>query len=343
MKDNPLQLIAYDQSSLFDELKPEWNDLLQRSSSNRIFSTWEWNATWWQAFEPGALWVIACRDDSGKLVGLAPWFIEQHPEKGRVVCTIGCREVTDYLDIIADRDYTGPVLGALAAYLVQYRASYDQIELCNIPEDSISYQNFPACLRQHGFEVTLTHEDVCPIIQLPATWDEYLNSLDKKNRHEIRRKMRRAEGEGGDTQWYIVGQSDNIDEKIEEFLKMMAASDPAKTVFLSDLKNVTFFKRIASVLHARGWLQLAFLTVDNRDAAAYLNFDYDGKILVYNSGLYPEEYGHLSPGIVLLANIIQHAIDTGHTVFDFLQGDEIYKYRMGGQDTHVHDLVAKRS
>lgn len=336
-----MKLIVYNQISLFDELKPEWNDLLQRSPSNRIFSTWEWNATWWQAFQPGQLWVIACRTDEDRLVGLAPWFIEDHPDKGRVVCPIGGREVTDYLDIIADREYTGEVLGWFARYLLEHRDEFDLLELCNIPEDSISYQNFPTCLKQHGFSVTITHEDVCPIIHLPGTWDDYLAMLDKKNRHELRRKMRRAEGVSVDTQWHIVGQSDDVVEKIEIFLKLMAASDPSKAVFLSDPNNVKFFKSIAPVLHERGWLQLIFLIVNNREAAAYLNFDYNDHILVYNSGLYPEEFGHLSPGIVLLANNIQHAIETGHTVFDFLQGDEVYKYRMGAQDTNVYNLVAK--
>lgn len=336
-----MKLIAYNQFSLFDELKPEWNELLERSPSNRIFSTWEWNSTWWQAFQPGELWVIACRTDAGQLVGLAPWYIETNADKGRVVGSIGGREVTDYVDIIADRDHTGEVLGELARYLVEQRDAYDVIELCNIPEESLAYQHFPTCLKQHGFNVTLTPEDVCPVIPLPASWDEYLAMLDKKNRHELRRKMRRAEGVTSDTDWYVVGASDDIHAKIEQFLAMMAASDPNKAVFLSDPQNVAFFKSIAPVLHARGWLQLSFLTFNNREAAAYLNFDYNQQILVYNSGLYGEEFGHLSPGIVLLVNNIQHAIETGHTVFDFLQGNEVYKYRMGAQDTHVYNLVAQ--
>jgi CelD/BcsL family acetyltransferase involved in cellulose biosynthesis len=71
-----------------------------------------------------------------------------------------------------------------------------------------------------------------------------------------------------------------------------------------------------------------------------LNFDYNGQILVYNSGLQQTEFGHLSPGIVLLSYNIQHAIESGRTLFDFLQGNESYKYRMGGQDSHVYNLEA---
>ena len=90
-----------------------------------------------------------------------------------------------------------------------------------------------------------------------------------------------------------------------------------------------------------GWLQMNFLTVGEERVAAYINFVYDNRVLVYNSGLNHEEYGQLSPGIVLLAYNIQHAIEAGYSKYDFLRGDEIYKYRMGGQDTAVMNITAK--
>jgi CelD/BcsL family acetyltransferase involved in cellulose biosynthesis len=335
-----LELTAYNQFSLFDDLKAEWNDLLSRSASNRIFSTWEWQSTWWQAYEPGALWVITCRDSDGKLVGLAPWFIETNPERGRIICSIGCREVTDYLDIMADTEHSEAVLIHLAAYLREHRDQFDRIELCNIPEDSISYQNFPKILEQNGFKTHLTHEDVCPIIRFNGGWEEFVSSLDKKDRHELRRKIRRAEGVGNDMRWYIVGPEHNLEAEISRFLDMMAASSPDKARFLSDPNNVRFFKSISAVMQKKGWLQLIFLTFNGKHAAAYMNFDYNQQILVYNSGLLESQFGQLSPGIVLLSLSIKHAIETGHQVFDFLQGNEVYKYRMGGVDTHVYNLEA---
>jgi CelD/BcsL family acetyltransferase involved in cellulose biosynthesis len=73
-----------------------------------------------------------------------------------------------------------------------------------------------------------------------------------------------------------------------------------------------------------------------------MNFDYGGHILVYNSGLLPEEYGHLSLGIVLLCYNIRHAIENKRKVFDFLRGNEVYKYRMGAKDNPVFMLRAAR-
>jgi CelD/BcsL family acetyltransferase involved in cellulose biosynthesis len=336
-----VKLTPYEHEALFDQLQPEWNDLLRRSTSDCIFSTWEWQSTWWDAYKPGQLWVVACRDEHDHLVGLAPWFVETHPTKGRVVRSIGCVEVTDYLDILVDREYIEPVLNCFASFVAVHSHSFDLLDLCNIPEQSPTLERFAHFLRQHGLKVEIEQQEVCPVIQLPDTWEDYLSQiLDKKERHEIRRKLRRAEGESN---WYFVGSSHNLAEETDRFFSLMSASHPEKAGFLRDAQNAEFFRRVIPMAYEKGWLQLSFLSVGGNAAATYLNFDYNRHILVYNSGLLPGEYGHLSPGIVLLAHNIRHAIETQHTVFDFLRGSESYKYRMGAKDIGVFMLKAQPS
>ncbi|MBL8163609.1 MAG: GNAT family N-acetyltransferase [Anaerolineae bacterium] len=338
-----MKLTAYNQFALFEELQPEWNDLVERSITNRIFSTWEWQSTWWQAYQPGELWVITCRDENNRLIGIAPWFIESNPQHGRVVRSIGCVEVTDYLDIIVDATQITPVLAEFATFAAQHGQQFDLIDLCNLPEYSPALQQFPDHLRAQHFEVTIKQQEVCPVIALPSEWEAYLEALDKKQRHELRRKIRRAEGADEKVAWYIVDQNHDLNQEIERFLHLMASSQAEKAGFLQDPQNIAFFKSIVPIAFERGWLQMSFLTINGEAAAAYINFTYDGHVLVYNSGLLPNQYGHLSPGIVLLAYNIQHAIQEGQKVFDFLRGDENYKYRMGGQDTRVFMLIARKS
>jgi len=67
---------------------------LKRSPADNIFSTWEWQSSWWKAYQAGELWLISCRDDQDRLVGLAPWFIQTQPGGERVVRSIGCVDVT---------------------------------------------------------------------------------------------------------------------------------------------------------------------------------------------------------------------------------------------------------
>ena len=108
------------------------------------------------------------------------------------------------------------------------------------------------------------------------------------------------------------------------------------------LSQADFFFDIAQVLQDAGWLQLTFVEMNGEKAASLLNFDYGGDILVYNSGYDPQQFRHLSPGIIVTARCIEHAIHLGRAKFDFLRGDEVYKYRFGAQDTEVRRLLIAR-
>src|SRR5690606_16034196 len=195
-------------------------------------------------------------------------------------------------------------------------------------------------LRAQGFAVEVEFQEVCPVIDLPDTWEGYLERLDKKQRHEIRRKMRRAESEAA-IDWYVVDERCDIDAEVEKFIALMRASHPEKAKFLDDAKNTTFFRRVVPLMYHSGWLKMSFLMINGVPSAAYCNFDYRDRILVYNSGLLPNENAHLSPGIVLLSYDIRDAIAQGRAAFDFLRGSETYKYRMGGKDTKVFMLKAR--
>ena len=337
-----MKRVIYKTEEVFQDLQSEWNDLLECAYVNTVFASFEWKSAWWSVYCPGELWVITFRNDADQLIGIAPWFITESPENGRTVQTIGCIEVTDYLDILVDSEYVSEVYQELTRCLIENHEHYDLLDLCNTPESSPLYTEFPQLLEDHGFEVEVKQQEVCPVIDLPDTWEDYLSNLNKKQRHEIRRKIRRAEGSPAyEVGWYIVDDSHDLQAEIDIFLQLMAASDEQKAEFLQDQYNAEFFKRIVPAMYKNGWLQLMFLTVNDEPIASYLNFDYKDRILVYNSGLNYEEYGNLSGGIVLLSYAIQHAIESEHKHFDFLRGDETYKYRMGGEDTKVFQLLAK--
>lgn len=336
-----MKLDCYHDITGFTALQADWNALLQHNASNEIFLTWEWLSTWWDAYRPGELWLIAARSEAGALVGIAPLFVEAGT---RTLRTVGCVDVTDYLDMLVVPDQRDAFFDALAGHLADQAGSFEQISLCNIQGDSATLPALTRSLAAQGFTVETVQQEICPQILLPADFETYLNSLDKKQRHELRRKMRRAEAnEDGDDErvaWYLVGAEHDLSAEIEKFIDLMRASHPDKAAFMDMPANSAFFRAVMPKLAAQGWLQLAFLTVDNVPAAAYLNFDYENRIGVYNSGLLPGSYGHLSCGIVLLCYLIRHNIEQGRTIFDFLRGNEEYKYRMGATDSPVIEFKA---
>ena len=103
--------------------------------------------------------------------------------------------------------------------------------------------------------------------------------------------------------------------------------NPEKASFLTE-KMRSQMKLSSQEAFQAGWLQLAFLTVGDIKAAGYLNFDFNQKIWVYNSGI-NTLFENISPGWVLLSKIIQASIKAGKNEIDFMRGDESYKYHFG--------------
>lgn len=335
-------------SNGFEALRAEWNALLRRSRFNTIFLTYEWQTTWWEYLGEGELWILAMRrTDTDELVGIVPLYRvvnSDGPWAGKYKFNIvGCIEVSDYLDIIAAQGWETVVYGALCDWLCSSQApEWDVLDLCNLPEDSLTYRDLPPMMTDADLDVQVTQEDTAPQFILPPTYDTYLQQqVDKKQRHEIRRKQRRAERET-EVQFYFVGPQDNLAAEMDDFVALQQASRADKAEFMTPEMR-RFFGGMAQRMLDAGFLRLCFLTLNGEKTAALLGFEYEGRYLLYNSGYDPEAHAHLSPGWVLLAYTIQYAIAVGCRVFDFMQGDEEYKYRFGSGDYAVMRVIVSRN
>jgi len=325
----------------FDALQDEWDELLNRAVVPSAFLTYSWQRTWWEHLDSGDLFLIVLRDDAGQLVGIAPFFREVVSKKRRRLTLIGCVDVSDYLDVIVDRLCADEVYRALWEFLAGPEApEWDVLNLCNLPDASPTYRLLGDLARSQGYLATVTVDDVCPVITLPETWEDYLAMLTKKQRHEIRRKMRRAE-EAAEVRWYAVEGGDTLADDIESFMDFHQQSTAEKEGFW-DQPMKSFFGAVLTRYAQEGWLKLYFIEFDGVRAATLLCFDYCDEILVYNSGYDPEQFYHLSPGIILTGYCIQHAIQLGRTRLDFLRGDEVYKFRFGAISEPVHRLCVQR-
>jgi CelD/BcsL family acetyltransferase involved in cellulose biosynthesis len=347
-----LELSVYRDESAFGRLQAEWNDLLAHTSLDTIFLTWEWQSTWWRHLgtRRGPLYILTVRDDGG-LVAIIPLYLSNEGSL-RTLQVVGCIEVSDYLDIIVQKGREEEVYGILLDWLDGPEApSWDLLDLCNQPAVSRAHTLLPELVRQRGWRAEVLQEDVCPVVELPAPgtepggsagWEQYLAGLDKKQRHEIRRKLHRLEREAPGSSLRVIEGGPDLSAWVDQFIGLLVMSAPEKQEFMNEEMR-SFFHAIAEVASERGWLQLAFLELDGQPAASYFCFDYANEILVYNSGYDAQCSPQLSPGWVLLARLIEHAIAQGRRRFDFLQGDEEYKYRFGGVDSPVYRTLVRRS
>jgi CelD/BcsL family acetyltransferase involved in cellulose biosynthesis len=316
---------------------PVWNDLVAESITNAPFLRYEYLAGWWQGLGGGE-WknaspfiVTAVEDD--RLIGVAPLFQATNREGQSALMLLGSIEISDYLDLIvreADVSrFTSALFDELAA---QPPDAWTMLDWYNLPDTSPTLAALKAEADRRGWVYAEEIYKPTPSIPLPGDWETYLSGIDKKQRHEIRRKMRRAEESGRAVRWYIVDDENQLDGEIEGFLALMAG-DPEKASFLSEPMRAQMCATAHAAFRA-GYLQLAFIEVDGEKAAGYFNFDYGNKIWVYNSGL-DRKFMELSPGWVLLGYLLQWANEHKRAEFDFMRGEEDYKYKFGGQNRHV--------
>ena len=335
-----MQIDWFTDASVFEKLKTEWNALLHRSSVDTLFLTREWQSVWWQNLGTGELRVITFRQDDGALSGIAPLFVDKETDGHLSLSLVGCVDVSDYLDLIVARGCEEQVYAALFDTLTRADfPAWDSLDLCTVPASSPTNTTLKTMAEARGFKIEHKRHDVSPMIELPDDWDAYLATLDKKQRHEVRRKLRRIEEVNA--KWYVIDSADALDQAVLDFVELHKKSRPDKNVFM-DTRMQSFFVDAARQLFPHGWLQLAFFEIEGERAAAIWNFVYANDILVYNSGYDPIKYGALSPGIVLFAHSIRDAIAAKRRRYDFLRGNEEYKYRFGAKDTEVMELHIRR-
>ena len=319
-------------------LETEWNALIERSITNVPFIRHEYLRTWWQT-RGGGEWpqaelALVTAHRSGQLVGIAPLFKAAHPEGRPNLLLLGSIEISDYLDIIVQPADLDEFLSGLLRFLASLQVGeWEALDLYNLLDSSPTLAGLERAAAGLGWGFLSERLQHSPYIPLPGDWETYLAGIDKKQRHEIRRKIRRAE-ESGEVRWYITRDAAQLEGDIQAFIAMMR-TDPEKAAFFgrSDTMLDTMIE-ITRCAFEQNCLVLAFLEINGEKAAGYLCFDYLNRIWVYNSG-FDSSMMEYSPGWVLLGYLLQWANEQKRAEFDFMRGDEQYKYRFGGVDRFV--------
>jgi CelD/BcsL family acetyltransferase involved in cellulose biosynthesis len=316
----------------FETLEGAWAALHARSVTATPFNSVVYSRLWWRHLGmPGALQVWTAWED-GELLGVAPLYETRDEHGGPALRFVGGLDLSDYLDVVAEPGREAEVVSGLLAAWIDASCCCT-LDLHALPHASPTREAFFRLAREGRVALSEQQEEVCPVIPLPASWDAYLEGLPGRQRRELRRKLRKA-GQDALVAWYNVERAD-LEEEIEHFLRLHALSSPEKAHFMNPARRA-FFMDLAREFCALGWLDLCFLLVDGVRAAAYFSFLFRDQVLVYNSGFDEQVNEGLSPGWLLLCFHIEWAIAKGHTRYDFLRGDEEYKFRFGAKAEPIY-------
>jgi CelD/BcsL family acetyltransferase involved in cellulose biosynthesis len=268
---------------------------------------------------------------------------------GATAVFFGASYHADYATVLAAPADLPAVAAAVADHcaVLGERRRWDVVDLrrlrCGDPAADALASAFEARRAAEGWLVDLEREDVCPVVDLPvgASMDDYLGTLGKKERHEIRRKVRRAEAVGE----VVLADSADPLADLETFIELHQKKWGEMGLFPptpgGDQSRV-LFRRLFELYGPDGALRLSFLSVGGRRIAAGVHLEMDDSVLYYNAGVDPDARD-LSPGVVMVHYYIARALAAGKRRFDFLRGDEPYKYEWGAHDEPIQRLLVRRA
>jgi CelD/BcsL family acetyltransferase involved in cellulose biosynthesis len=311
----------------FDSLAAIWNEPDNGLNWSPVFILPVWMQTWWQVFGSGAELYLRAVRRGEKVIGIAPLKV-----KDGEASFVGRADVCDYLDFIVvpgeETAFSNTLLDDLSSNGIK------RLELESLRPDSAALTGLAEVAVNRNCEVTIKREGVSLDMELPATWEEYVQILNSKQRHEVRRKLRRLQ-EAGQMNYRTLEKSEDVRGAMDTFLKMFAESREDKAEFLTEQME-SFFRLVTEKLSETGLLKLGILELDSVAAAMVICFDYNNGIYLYNSG-YDPQYTSLSAGLLSKALCIKESIENEKKRFDFLKGDEVYKYRLGGKEIPIYN------
>ena len=324
--------------STWEEIAPH-AETWDRLAAGIPFRSWAWLSSWWRHYGPQSsgdpntrLMVLGLLDTSGRLAGIAPWYLQRSAAKGWVLRWLGSGEVcSDYASILCLPDDADRVTEAVAAYLTGpnctfgARHCWDLLEIDGADAEDACVTRLLRQLAERG----CTQHENRPIrswrLALPATWEEFLSMVSKGHRGKLRRADRNL-FKTGRAVMRTVENCQQLDPAMDVFIELhqkrrQLLGEPG---CFSSPQFTAFHREVARRLLLEGQLQMQVLDIDGRTVATEYQMICRGVTYIYQAGIDPE---HLTdePGHLITAATIKRAIEQGGRAVDFLRGDEPYK------------------
>lgn len=312
----------------------EWKDLVAKDPNRHVFSTPDWHRLWWGEFGlDKKLFVLTFLDPHP--VGITALMLDKPQEGGRLRF-VGGDDLTDYLGpVSAGVEYLPSIADALINYLRDEIPDWSVFEAKCLPVPFGFAEWLVEAADRLGLQFDIEQDDVTAVLPLPDSFDDYLDQLSRKERHELRRKTRRFE-ESFPTSTVTTATPATLMIDIATFLGMHRGSEGMKGKFMGPHRAI-FFSRVAEAFQPTGMLSLDFMSSSGDTIASTFSLIYGDTFYLYNSA-YEPSFRRTSPGLVLASRLIERCIALGFRRFDFLRGAERYKFDLGAQALPLHSV-----
>jgi hypothetical protein len=308
----------------WDLFRNQWNDLMDKSAASNIFLTWEWLYSWAQCFidNKRVLFILMVYEDD-VLVGIAPWCIRKI-NKGifsiRQLEFIGTPEAgSDYLDVFMKKGREKEVSNCLYDILLgDFASRWDRIRLEDMPSNSLFLLYFHNRIKEKGKYVDLGASSFCPVVSLLGTEEQFFAGLSSKRVQRFRQDLRTLNKQAPIA--HVTFSSGTTDTALKDFFILYNEK--------SGRRCDELFNLILKFMEKRGAesIQIDFISAEQRYVAGLLHLRYHDTLYMYLMSTDKTYSPKTSIGNLLIGLCISNAINSGISCYDFLKGDEAYKF-----------------
>lgn len=315
----------------------DWDRLLATNPSASAFSQRAVHDAWWSGYGDGADDIsLVVRNGAGAICGYLP--LMRRPDGVRY---LGATFHIDYATVLLDLGPSGCSRESAEALVAALYADPSPLDLRRLRRadpahalllDALTAR--PATAPDTARAAIVRVEEPAPSIDLHGitSLDAHLERIDGKDRHEIRRKVRRGNAAG-----VTIAPHANTAFALDEFIRLHRARWGERGLFTATEAGARDERFMRALFAAAPAHLITVLIAQNAEfgvfaAGLYLR---DAQGLRYWNAGGDAVARALSPGILLFVAGLELAISEGKQVFDFLRGNEPYKYEVGATDSDV--------
>jgi CelD/BcsL family acetyltransferase involved in cellulose biosynthesis len=318
-----LHLVLHREIPEDENLRTQWNELVQQMERPEVFYTYEWALAVNRAYHASLTpWLLLAYDE-GSLVGLGALATGGTPEKTFFLAN----STADYCDFVSHPRRRSELVEIVLAELRKLKMP--TLVLANLPADSGTSRALRASARNHGYLLLSRPAYLCAQVVLRSSGQRISVKQSVQRKQNVRRNLDAMEKTAPVTLSHLKS-GDQVALVLPRFFKAHVArflatgrisnlARPERRLFLADLTRL---------LSRSGWLTHSRLMVGDQPVAWNYGFRFAGSWFWYQP-TFDSRWQRFSPGICLLAKIVEEACDTSEiNLVDLGLGAESYKERI---------------
>jgi CelD/BcsL family acetyltransferase involved in cellulose biosynthesis len=327
-------------------LRGDWEAVYAADPEAQIYLSWMWMAKWLTVL-PLPKAILAARPegsaDYAAFFPLALHVTEKDDSGFRNYINMGGNYAADYTGFICRPEAEDQAIPALAD-------AVKQLNWTDLKLDYFCASDRRAALFLQRFGANAFHisesgrvdqdsidHTVAPYAPLPGDWDAYLGQLSPNTRQKIRRLLRQIDGSD---QFRVTHADAGTIARDFEILIRFWTDQWGERMGTHLPHTLKLYSTMLRHAFDSGSLLLPVLWQDDRPVAALaiLVDATKGAFHFFIAGR-DKTFAGPQPGLTLHAHSIRHAIAKGIGMYDFLRGNEPYKYSFGVEERRIRYIV----